>query len=149
MNPDSPQTPREEQEMRLTALLLDELSAEETASLRKLMEHDPELRLMHERLKQTIGLVREAAGSGEGDKLEQTLVLRLSTERREKLLPVFKTGPLKKTVKSRRKLAVSSDWLKMAAMVAALLGLAGLVLSNIHAPAKSWAQRKTPEDILF
>src|SRR2546425_988623 len=111
MTPDSSHTPREEQEMRLTALLLDELPAEEAAALRASMEQDPELRQLHERLKQTIGLVREAAGSVEGDKLGQIPELRLSADRREKLLPMFKTGSPKKTVKVRRKLAVNSDWL--------------------------------------
>ncbi len=47
MNPDSPQTPREELEARLTALLLGELPAEDAAALRVQLAQDPELtRLM-------------------------------------------------------------------------------------------------------
>jgi len=78
MTPESPQTPREELEARLTALLLDELSAEEAAALRQAIEQDAELRQLHERLKQTIGLVREATGAVNDETVAQTPALKLS-----------------------------------------------------------------------
>ena len=41
MNPDMPKPSREEVEVRLTALLLGEMSAEEAAALRELIAKDP------------------------------------------------------------------------------------------------------------
>ena len=43
MNPELPLPPREEMELRLTALLLGELSAEEAAAVRRAIEQDGEL----------------------------------------------------------------------------------------------------------
>jgi len=43
MNSDSPQSPREELEARLTALLLGELSGAEAATMRRAIEQDAEL----------------------------------------------------------------------------------------------------------
>ena len=63
MNPDMPR-PREELEVRLTALLLGELSAEEAAALREIIAKDTHLAGLHERLKRAIDLVREAAATG-------------------------------------------------------------------------------------
>ena len=47
MNPDTPMTPREETEMRLTALLMGELPPEEAAALHAQMAADPELAALH------------------------------------------------------------------------------------------------------
>jgi hypothetical protein len=60
MNPDKPQTPREELEVRLTALLMGELSPEEAAAMQTLMANDAELTALHARLRQAIELLREA-----------------------------------------------------------------------------------------
>ena len=137
MNPDFPQTSREELEARLTALLLGELSAEDAAALRQSMEQDAELRQLHERLKQATALVREAANSAEEETVAQTPALKLAAERREKLLSTFKAAPPKKLLKRPRKIVIRwrkpaalGDWLKMAAMVTALLALGGLLVSN-------------------
>ena len=51
MNPDTPPTPREKLEMRLTALLMGELPPEEAAAIRALMAADPALAALHERLR--------------------------------------------------------------------------------------------------
>ena len=47
--------------MRVTALLLGQLTGDEAAALRREMERDPALKLLHDRLHLTIGLVREAS----------------------------------------------------------------------------------------
>ena len=60
MNPESP-TPREQLEARLTALLLGELSPDESAALQEIISKDAQLAALHARLKQTIELVRETA----------------------------------------------------------------------------------------
>ena len=65
MSPDMPTPPRKELEVRLTALLLGELPADEAAALRQAMEQDVELANLYQRLKQTIDSVREIAASPE------------------------------------------------------------------------------------
>ena len=86
MNPDQPTRP--EIEARITALLLGELSADEARVLRWAIAQDPELARLEERLRQTIGLVRTAAGTAEAG---ESAGLKMSPERREKLLAHFKT----------------------------------------------------------
>ena len=103
MNPDFPKTPREELEAKLTALLLGELPDEEAAALRHTIEQDAELAGLYERLKQTIELVRETAASPNEETTEQTEALKLSEERREKLLAHFKTVAPKEFARPRRR----------------------------------------------
>src|SRR5262249_28736551 len=90
MNPEN-LTPQEEQEARLTALLLGELPAAEAEALQAEMANDAELRAIYERLEQTIELVRETVSNP----MEQTAAppepLKLSESKREKLLASFKT----------------------------------------------------------
>ncbi len=89
MNPDKPS--REEIEAKLTALLLGELPEEEARLLRWAIEHDAGLAKLYEQLKRTIGIVREVSVKpAESDSL-QSAALKLSGERREKLLAHFKT----------------------------------------------------------
>lgn len=135
MKPDSPQPSREEIEARLTALLLGELPAEEASLLRWAITQDPQLAKLHDRLKLTIGLVREVAASPVESTSAQTAPLKLSDERREKLLAHFKTiapkelvplvPPLEQTVIPwLRPLAVA------AVVILAAMGLASLILPN-------------------
>src|SRR6266550_3220800 len=86
MNPDSPKTPQEEMEMRLLALLLGALPAEAAAAWRAAIATNPELAKLHDRLKQTVHLVREAAAIPTEPKSAQASPLQLSEERRKKLL---------------------------------------------------------------
>ena len=88
MNPEQPQTPREELEVRLTALLMGELSPEEAAAMQTLMANDAELTALHARLRQAIGLLREAIAIPEHP--ETPVPVQLSSERRERLLAHFK-----------------------------------------------------------
>lgn len=129
MNPDLPRNPREELEARLTALLLGELSAEEAATVREAIAHDPELAKLFTRLQATVGLVREATVKSDESLATQAAPLKLSAERRERLLTHFKTvrptefaQPLRRSVPA---------WLvPMAAAAAMLLILAALAMPN-------------------
>ena len=85
MSLDSPQSPRNELEARLTALLLGELSAEEEASLRLVLAQDPELAQLHDQLARIMGLVRQAATSLEEEAAAPVEPLKLSSERRARL----------------------------------------------------------------
>ena len=92
MNPETPKNPRDELEARLTALLLGELSAGEAAAVCDAVAQNPELARLHQRLKQTIGLVRETVASPADKLAAKPDDLKLSVERREKLLEHFKAS---------------------------------------------------------
>ncbi len=138
MTPESPQPPRQEMEARLTALLLGELSAEDAASVRDAIAQDAELARLHERLKQTIGLVRETVASPADGLSAKPDALKLSTERREKLLQHFKTKPVaaREPVAPRRRWQM--PWFVPMSAAAALMLLAGgsillpPVLERVH-----------------
>jgi len=89
MNPDQPS--RDEIEVKLTALLLGELPADEAKLLRWAIAQDAGLKQLHDRLKLTIGLVREVASKTAGPETEKTDGLKLSESRRGKLLAQLQT----------------------------------------------------------
>ncbi len=89
MNPDQPS--REEIEAKLTALLLGELPEEEAKLLRWAIEHDAGLAKLYEQLKRTIGIVREVSVKPAESDSAESAALKLSGERRQKLLAHFKT----------------------------------------------------------
>ncbi len=135
MNPEKPS--REEIEAKLTALLLGELPAEEAQLLRWAISQDAALAQLHDRLKLTVGFVREVAAHPAESTPAQTVPLKLSGEKREKLLAHFKTvlpivflPPLK----NRRDI---SPFLAMAAAVALIAVLAAMLL-----PALAASKRK-------
>lgn len=139
MNPDLPETPHDEMEQRLTALLLGELSAEETAALHRAMEQDGELAKLFARLHHTVGLVREAVATpSEPVAAAQIVPAKLSATRREKLLAHFKTVAPKEFVpepwRSRIRL------LELAAIMAIIAILAAMLLPALS-KAKSRSQR--------
>lgn len=128
MNADSPKTPREEMEAWLTSLLLSELSEGEAAAVRELMKHDPELAKLHDRLQQSIALLREAEPKT-SEQIAPSEPLRLSDERRKQLLTAFKIPPLKLVDrKPKRRLPIS--FLEILA-IAVILGL----LASLTMPA--------------
>ncbi len=132
MNPDSPLTPREETEMRLTALLMGELSSEEAAALRQQMAGDAELTTLHARLGRAMELLREASAIPEP--AAPPVPLRLSDNRRERLLAHFK-GPAPQ--RSATIVKPKRDWksvvpLSLAAALIALLGGAVLINAMFH-----------------
>ena len=89
MNPDQPS--RDEIEARITALLLGELPADEAALLRWTISQDAELQRLHRELASAIVLVREAEKNPAAAPGEKTVPLKLSDERRKKLLAHFQT----------------------------------------------------------
>jgi Mg-chelatase subunit ChlD/anti-sigma factor RsiW len=89
MNPDQPS--REEIEARITALLLGELPDDEAQLLRWTIAQDLELQKLHDRLKSTIGFMHEAVKPSVDAITPKDVPLKLSPERRQKLLAHFKT----------------------------------------------------------
>jgi Mg-chelatase subunit ChlD len=89
MNPDQPS--REQIETRITALLLGELPADEAALLRYTIAQDPALRKLHDQIQASLPLIREATKQPEEAPTEKPTTLKLSADRREKLLAHFKT----------------------------------------------------------
>src|SRR5664279_2408155 len=91
MNPEMPQKPQDESEAQLTSLLLGELPHEQAAALHQKLVQDAELAKLYERLKHTINLVRESVATPAAQTSDQPTPLKLSADRREKLLQHFKT----------------------------------------------------------
>jgi len=85
MNPEQPT--RDEIESRLTALLLGELPEDEARLLRWAITQDAGLAKLHDQLKRATGLVREVSVKP----ASPDAALKLSAERRKKLLAHFKT----------------------------------------------------------
>jgi hypothetical protein len=136
MNPESP-TPREEVEAKLTALLLGELPADEAFALGRTIERDAELARLYSHLKQTIGLLREAAVRPVEQTVAQTSSLKLSDSRREKLLAHFKTVTPKDFAEPKRP---AFSWLVPVAAAAAFVAIAGAMLLPALSKAKNKAQ---------
>ena len=103
MNPESPKNPGEELELRITALLLGELSEDEAATLRETIAQDAELSRLHDRLKFAIELARETTASPSEDEMAKPDALKLAPERRAKLLAAFAAPKMIKLVAARRK----------------------------------------------
>lgn len=128
-----------EREVRLTALILDELSSAEGDEVRQLLSQDVELAREHARLQQTVELVRETSAMDRKTSADGT-PLRLDEQRREKLLATFKT-PAPHTVVSPTAAPRRPRDLRFLplALAAALVGL--LVVSVMLPPlAKSKAR---------
>ena len=105
--------------MRVTALLMGELSDVEAAALREKIAADPALGALHARLGQVVGLLREVSADTGGPAPAEPL--RLTPGRREQLFAHFKT------VSARVPAAVPRDWrpvgqLGLAAALVALIG---------------------------
>ena len=127
MNP--PNTPREELEVRLTALLLDELAAVEAAALHELIAKDTQLAELHERLKRAVELVREATATAAEPAPAPAAPLKLSDERRQKLLAHFKTIAPREFVPPQRRREWS--WMvRLSAAAAAITLLAAIAIPN-------------------
>lgn len=137
MNPDTPKTPQEEMETRLIALLLGELSEQEAAAWRAAIATNPELAKLHDRLQQTISLVREATAKVAEPATEHTAPLQLSEDRREKLLAYFKTVRPREFAAPRRQL---ESWLVPLAATAALILLSGALAIPSLSRARNTSQ---------
>ena len=93
MNSDSQPVIPPEIEVRITALLLGELPEDEATALQEQLRRNPEWALFHERMRQTMDLVREATRAGEEHAVSSVAGHRLTSARRRTLLAVFKTAP--------------------------------------------------------
>ena len=123
MNPDLPRAPREQLEARLTALLLGELPAEEAAALRDIIAKDAQLAELQERLKRAMELVREVTATAAEPAPAPAAPLKLSDERRQKLLAHFKTVAPKEFVPHPRRREWS--WIVPMSVAAVLVAMIG------------------------
>lgn len=114
-------------EVRLTALLLGELSAEEAAAIRQAMEQNVELATLYERLKRTIDLVAEAATDPTAQTTAQHSTLRLSDARRKNLVQHFKTVTPKEFNRPDHRQKAWYIPLSLAAALVALIGSVALL----------------------
>ncbi len=137
MNPDSPIDPRAALESSLTALLLGELPHDQAAALHQKLAQDAELAKLYERLKQTINLVRETISSPAAQTADQPTPLKLSDQRRQKLLQQFKTVAPKEFVPPRRR---AMPWLVPVGIAAAFVLILGALLLPALSKAKSKGQ---------
>lgn len=148
MNPALPQPPFSDPEARLTALLLGELSPEETAAVYAELAAHPEQVQLLARLACTLPLVREAVrGSATGAAADKAPTrpdpdrLRLSPKRRAALLAAFKTVPPTEFAPSSRAARRShTHWLALAAVLTVLLAVSGGMLLPALSKAKARGQ---------
>jgi anti-sigma factor RsiW len=125
MNPEKPMTPREELEVRVTALLMGELPPEEAEVLEAQIAVDQELRTLHERLRRAVELLREASAMPEQP--APPMPATLSEERRKRLLEHFKVvTPLPSAAKPRR----NWKWIVPLGLAASLIALLGGVATT-------------------
>jgi Mg-chelatase subunit ChlD len=87
MNPEQPHSPQEEMEIRITAMLLGELSPAEARELEAKLVDQPELQLLRRRLEHAIALMHEARALRD---TSNPAPAQLSQERRERLLATFR-----------------------------------------------------------
>jgi autotransporter-associated beta strand protein len=113
--------------MRVTALLLGELSPEEAAALEKQIAADPELAVLRIRLSRALELLREATGMPEP--AETSAPVRLSPARRARLLAHFSTpAPQVQTAPvnvPRERRSWVSSWVLPASIAAGIVVMVG------------------------
>jgi Mg-chelatase subunit ChlD len=139
MNSDSQKNSAQEFEAKLTALLLGELPTEEAEALRQKIAQDTDLAKMHSRLKATIQLVKETVASPEEQAEAQPATLKLSEDRREKLLAHFKTIKPKEFAKAERTRFTWEQVAAIAAVIAVIGALAGLLFNGDQKAYRSFS----------
>src|SRR5262249_5861383 len=127
----------EEMEAKLTALILGELPPDEAFALGRAIEQDAELAKLHERLRQTIHLVKQTAASPAEPAAPEPTPLKLSEKRRDALLAHFKTVRPREFAKPRKR---TFTLLEVAVVLAIVAMLAALMLPALS-KAKSKSQR--------
>ncbi len=130
MNTDHDNPVPPDQEARITSLLLGELTPAEAAALSTDLQANPDLALLHERLRQTLALVSEAVAASPAPQHTAARVSQFSKSRREVLLRVLKSEPtpVKKVKDSSRDGGV--PWFRIAALIAVLGIAAALSIPN-------------------
>ncbi|MDB6035107.1 MAG: Autotransporter-associated beta strand repeat protein, partial [Verrucomicrobiales bacterium] len=121
MTPEFPKSSREEQELKITALLMGELSPEEADKVEEMLKADAGLADLHEQMKAALGLIREMTSQGEEDRAEP---VKLAAGRREKLLSTFR-GEKSEGATNGQPIDWRT-WGALAAMVVGLLGVAAV-----------------------
>jgi Mg-chelatase subunit ChlD len=141
MNSDFSKLPKEERELRLTALALGELTPAEAEETHQAIAADAELAREFERLKQTVELIRETSAMDRKVSHDGT-PLRLDEARRKKLLETFQT-PAPVAVKPRRRRKLWFVPMSAAALLIGLLVISVTELGNIGPwrRAREMAQR--------
>ncbi|HEX3797085.1 MAG TPA: von Willebrand factor type A domain-containing protein [Verrucomicrobiae bacterium] len=137
MNPELPPEQLAEFEARLTAYLLGELPAHKAAALRQELEENAELAKLYDRLKPTIKLVEAASRAAQAE-AAPAAPLKLSADRREKLLAQFKTIVPKEFAEPSAPQKI--NWMLLAACAVIFIALSGLFLPAL-AKSKSKAMR--------
>ena len=130
MNSQPPLPPPDDREARLTALLLGELPDAEAAALRQELEHDADLRRLHDRLSRTIGLVRKAVAAPDQETVPGPDAPRLPAERRGQLLARFKVVPVRPSRWREWRRQHGREVAALAAMLVALLIVVGILTSE-------------------
>ena len=126
----NPKNPHEALEMRITALLLGELSGDEASALRQTIAQDAELTRLHNRLKFAIELARETSASPQEEEMAKPEAPKLAPERRAKLLASFASPKTIKLAQQRR--ARRRELLALAAMAIGLLAVAGVLMPILY-----------------
>jgi Mg-chelatase subunit ChlD len=163
MTNDLPPMNREDLEAKVTALLLGELPESEAALMRELIARDAGLARLQARLKLTLDLLRET-NAADAAVPAPSAPLKLSQERRQKLLASFKTiAPKEFAPPKRRPVAWPIAIAAVAALALAVLNLPSLskartmsqksaIINNLRlldSAKQQWAleQRKSPTDV--
>jgi Mg-chelatase subunit ChlD len=138
MNTDIPNFPPNDPEVRITALLLGELPPDEESAVRRAITQDPALAQLHARLRQTIGLVREVAAQPAASVEAQPAGLKLSEDRRQRLLQQFKVIPTPALVAAPRLPGWQlQQWLLPIGLAAVLMILAAISVPNFSRARES------------
>ncbi len=125
---------REELEIRLTALVLDETSPFEEAELRRQLSEDAELLKFYNDLKESIELIREISDDLGKKKSTPSTAEKLSKSRRKSLLQQFRNPAVEKKETPQKKVKPRKTfWLMPINAAAGFIGLIGIswVLSLI------------------
>jgi Mg-chelatase subunit ChlD len=142
MNSEKPLTPGEELEIRITALVLGELSPDEATALRAQLSDNPVLQSLHARLARAFDLLRAAAPLS--DLAEESIPATLSSERRERLFQHFKgakTSRPKVIPITRRRWT----WLAPLSWAASFTIAIGILLWQVRHSSSPLAYTEAPE----
>lgn len=128
MNPERPTDPREQLEVRITALLLGEASAFEEAELLEAIQHDPALAAYYEEMRQMVKRVEETIQLA--PMVESVAQPKLADARRDQLQELFKQAAPAKTIKleSPADRVRRLGWLQHAAAIAAAMTILAAVV---------------------